>query len=43
MTIAQKNRVFFIGLLVAAVIVSLAPAKANAPTLGTATEICPEA
>jgi hypothetical protein len=41
MTIAQKNRVFFAGLLIMAVIVTLAPAQANAPTLDMDTELCP--
>jgi uncharacterized membrane protein len=41
MTIAQKNLMFFAGLLIMAVIVTLAPAQANAPTLDMDTELCP--
>ena len=42
MTLEQKNRVFFAGLLLMGLIVSLAPAKANAPTIESQIEICPE-
>jgi hypothetical protein len=43
MTVAQKNRLFFSCLIGIAIIMALSPASANAPTMDTAIELCPDA